>query len=160
MQAQEREAPVVPAGWTLAPFGLRIGGLLVDQMVAGFPLFVTFLALGVQPDEMVSGTSGFWFNLCFVSLGLLHETVGVWKFGRTVGKWICRIRVVHAADGGSVSASAAFLRSLVPAAFGVVPGVGFFLSMGVYLWAFFDPRRQGIHDKAANTLVVLNSTTR
>ena len=28
------------------------------------------------------------------------------------------------------------------------------LSLGVYLWAFFDPRRQGLHDKAAGTLVV------
>lgn len=143
----------------LAPFPLRVGGLLIDQMVAGLPVFVVFLALGHHPDDMVKGSLGFWFNIFFVGLGLLHETIGVWKYGRTIGKWICRTRVVNASDGGSVSISSAFLRSLVPAAFGVVPAVGMALGMLVYVWAFFDPRRQGIHDKAANTVVVLNSAT-
>lgn len=143
----------------LAPFPLRVGGLLIDQMVAALPVFVVFLALGYSPDDMVKGTPGFWFNVCFVGIGLLHETVGVWKYGRTIGKWICRTRVVNATDGGAVGATGAFLRSLVPAAFGVVPVVGMALGMVVYVWAFFDPRRQGIHDKAANTVVVLNSAT-
>ena len=57
-------------------------------------------------------------------------------------------------DGGTVTVSSAFIRSLVPAAFGVIPGVGMFLEMAVYFWAFIDPRRQAIHDKAAGTLVV------
>ena len=148
--------PAVPDGLVLAPYALRIGGLAIDQMVAGLPVFLAFLALGYQPDEMLKGTAGFWFNLAFVALGLVHETVGVWRYGRTVGKFICRTRVVHATDGGSVTVSSAFIRSLVPAAFGVVPGVGMLLGLAVYLWAFFDPQRQGIHDKAAGTLVVLN----
>ena len=63
--------------------------------------------------------------------------------------------MAHATDGGGVAVSSAFMRSLVPAAFGVVPGVGMMLGLAVYLWAFIDPRRQGIHDKAAGTLVVL-----
>lgn len=156
MEPTERAAPVVPAGLELAPYGLRIGGLAIDQMVAGLPPFLVFLALGYTPDEMLTGTVGFWFNIVFVVLGLVHETIGVWKWGRTVGKWVCRTRVVHATDGGVVTASSAFMRSLVPAAFGVVPGVGMVLGLAVYLWAFIDPRRQGIHDKAAGTLVVRN----
>ncbi len=155
MTLEERVAPVVPEGLVLAPFALRVGGLAIDQMVAGLPVFLVFLALGYQPSEMLKGTPGFWFNLAFIAIGLLHETVGVWRYGRTVGKFVCRIRVVHAADGGAVSASSAFIRSLVPAAFGAVPGVGMFVGLVVYFWAFVDPRRQGIHDKAAGTLVVL-----
>jgi uncharacterized RDD family membrane protein YckC len=141
----------------LAPLGRRAVGLLIDQLVAALPMILLFVVLGYQLDEMVKGTPGFWFNIGFVALGLVHETVGVWRFGRTVGKWITRTRVVHVESLGAVSLSSAFIRSLVPAAFGVIPGIGMVLGMGVYLWAFFDPRRQGIHDKAAGTLVVMNA---
>ncbi|MBI4935616.1 MAG: RDD family protein [Actinobacteria bacterium] len=141
----------------LAPLGRRALGLLIDQTAAAVPMIVVFLALGYQFDEMVTGTPGFWFNIGFVAIGLLHETIGVARFGRTLGKWITGTRVVHAVSLGAVSLSSALIRSLVPAAFGVVPGIGMVLGMGVYLWAFFDPRRQGIHDKAAGTLVVLNA---
>ncbi len=140
----------------LAPLGRRAIGLFIDQMVAAVPMIALFLALGYQFDEMIADTPGFWFNLGFVAIGLLHETIGVARFGRTVGKLITGTRVVHAVELGAVSLSSAFIRSLVPAAFGVVPGIGMVLGMGVYLWAFFDPRRQGIHDKAAGTIVVLN----
>jgi uncharacterized RDD family membrane protein YckC len=155
MDTEERVAPALPAGVVLAPFWRRAVGLGIDQFVALAPVFVVFLALGYEPKEMIEGTAGVWFNLGFVATGLLYETVGVWRFGRTVGKWVTRTRVVHVTDAGAVALSAAFIRSLVPAAFGVIPGIGLFLGMAVYLWAFVDPRRQGIHDKAAGTLVIL-----
>jgi uncharacterized RDD family membrane protein YckC len=159
MQSEERTAPAIPGDAVLAPFSARIGGLLVDQAVAGLPVFLVFLALGYSGEDMLKGTPAFWFNIAFVSVGLLHETVGVARFGRTVGKWICRTRVIHAVDGGTVSVGSAFIRSLVPAAFGVIPGIGMFLEMTVYFWAFVDPRRQAVHDKAAGTLVVRNGVT-
>ncbi|MFZ4718205.1 MAG: RDD family protein [Ilumatobacteraceae bacterium] len=156
MTDESRTAPVLPEGVVLASFMARTGGWLIDQSVAGLPVFLAFLALGKTADEMSTGNAWLWFNVAFLGLGLLHETIGVWRWGRTIGKWICRTKVVHAVDGGSVTLSSAFLRSLVPAAFGVIPTVGSFLGMGVLWWAFFDPRRQGIHDKAAGTLVARN----
>lgn len=140
----------------LAPLGRRALGLFIDQTAAAVPMILLFLALGYQFDQMVTGTPGFWFNIGFVAIGLLHETIGVARFGRTLGKLITGTRVVHAVSLGAVSLSSSLIRSLVPAAFGVIPGIGMVLGMGVYLWAFFDPRRQGVHDKAAGTLVVLN----
>jgi uncharacterized RDD family membrane protein YckC len=156
MQPEERSAPAIPGDAVLAPFSARIGGLVVDQAVAGLPVFLVFLALGYTGGDMVKGTPAFWFNIAFISVGLVHETIGISRFGRTVGKWVCRTRVIDVNDGGGVSVSAAVIRSLVPAAFGVVPVVGLFLEMGVYFWAFVDPRRQAVHDKAAGTLVVRN----
>ena len=156
MQSEERAAPAIPGDAVLASFPARIGGLLVDQAVAGLPVFAVFASLGYTANDMLTGDAAFWFNIAFIAVGLLHETIGISRFGRTVGKWLCRTRVVHAVDGGSVTVSSAFIRSLVPAAFGVIPGVGMFLEMSVYFWAFVDPRRQAIHDKAAGTLVVRN----
>jgi uncharacterized RDD family membrane protein YckC len=154
MQPEERAAPAIPGDATLASFPARIGGLIIDQTVAALPVLLVFLALGYSAEDMLTGDAAFWFNVVFIAVGLAHETVGVARFGRSIGKWACRTRVVHAIDGGTVTVSSAFIRSLVPAAFGVVPGVGMFLEMAVYFWAFADPRRQAIHDKAAGTLVV------
>ena len=159
MQPEERTAPAIPGDAVLAPFSARIGGLVVDQAVAGFPVFLVFLALGYSSSDMLTGSVALWFNVAFISLGLVHETIGVARFGRSIGKWVCRTRVIDANDGGSVTVSSAFIRSLVPAVFGVIPGIGMFLEMAVYFWAFVDPRRQAVHDKAAGTLVVRNGAT-
>ena len=112
---------------------------------------------GASASDAVDGTPAVWATVAFTLAGLIYETVGVWRWGRTLGKLLSGTRVVHVTDGGSVALSAAMIRSLVPAAFSVVPQVGLFLGFGVYLLAFFDLRRQGLHDKAAGTLVALNA---
>jgi uncharacterized RDD family membrane protein YckC len=149
------DAPAVPAGLQLAPLWKRAAGLFVDQLLAAIIPVVVLVAMGKNAHDIWNNTNlVFWLNAAMVSIGLVHETVGVWRWGRTVGKLVMGTRVVHVLDGGPVALSSAFIRSLLPAALSVIPGIGAMLSLGVYLWAFFDPRRQGIHDKAAGTLVV------
>ena len=46
------------------------------------------------------------------------------------------------------------MRSLVPLALEAIPRVGVFLWLMVYSMAMWSPLRQGLHDKAAGTLVV------
>jgi uncharacterized RDD family membrane protein YckC len=153
MESKETDGPALPAGVVLAPYWRRMVGLTLDQVLAAVPPFLLFIALGYSPKSMLEGTPGFWFNIMFVTVGLTYETLCVWRWGRTIGKWATRTRVVHVLTGGAVALSSAFIRSLVPAAFGAIPGIGLLLGMSVYLWAFVDPRRQGLHDKAAGTLV-------
>ena len=67
-------------------------------------------------------------------------------YGQTFGKMAMKIRVLDA-DGSPVTYRKAFLRYL-----------GYFLcdltlDIG-YVWAAFDPRKQGLHDKACRTIVV------
>ncbi len=154
MVPEETTTIPLPTGAVLASFWRRGGGLAIDQVVAAVIPFSVALMVADTAKQTVSGATGFWVNVSLVAIGLLHETVGVWRWGRTLGKLVTGTRVVHAVDGGRVSLSAAFLRSLVPAAFGVIPGIGVLLGLCVYMWAFIDPRRQGVHDKAAATLVV------
>jgi len=71
----------------------------------------------------------------------LHGT-----YGQTFGKMALKIRVVNE-DGSPIDHRKAFLRWL-----------GYFLcdltfNIG-YLWAAFDHRKQGLHDKACKTLVI------
>ena len=67
-------------------------------------------------------------------------------YGQTFGKMALRIKVLNE-DGTPLDYRRAFLRWL-----------GYFLcdltlNIG-YLWAAFDPRKQGLHDKVCRTIVV------
>jgi uncharacterized RDD family membrane protein YckC len=155
MEPGVAEAPAVPAGLELAALWKRAAGLFIDQLIAAVIPVIVLVSMGKTAHDIWNDTNlVFWVNASMVSIGLVHETIGVWRWGRTVGKLVMGTRVVHVLDGGSVPLSSAFIRSLLPAALSVIPGVGAVLSLGVYVWAFIDPRRQGLHDKAAGTLVV------
>ncbi|MGB8858613.1 MAG: RDD family protein [Ilumatobacteraceae bacterium] len=151
---EERAAPIVPAGYHLASFGRRIGGLIIDQLVITVPVFVAFYVFGHSPRAAVSEGRAIWFTVAITALGLVYETIGVWRWGRTLGKLLMGTRVVSIVDGGPLGLTRAFQRSLVPTSLGAIPQVGIVLGIGIYVWAFFDPLRQGIHDKAAGSIVV------
>lgn len=154
-ESDDDPGPIVPAGVHLAPIGRRALGLLVDQALLAGLVIGGFAILGYTPEEAITDDPGKWFNVAITVLALIYETLAVWRWGRTFGKLIARTRVVHVLDGGGVGFSAALIRALVPAAFGAIPQIGLFLGLGVYALAMFDPRRQGLHDKAAGTLVGL-----
>ena len=151
---EDRAGTIVPAGFHLASFGRRIAGIFVDQFVITLPVFVGFYLGGVGPREAVADDWGVWFTVAITSLGLTYETLGVWRWGRTLGKWATGTRVVSVVDGGPLGFTRSFQRSLVPTSLSAIPTVGPFLGIGVYSWAFFDPLRQGVHDKAAGSIVV------
>ena len=152
---EENEAgPIVPAGLHLASFGRRAGGLVVDQLLVSGAVLLGFFIAGYNPGEAISGSRAIWFSVASATFGLLYETLPVWRWGRTLGKLLAGTRVVRLEDGGGLTLTRAFQRSLVPTALSAVPTVGPLLGIGVYVWAFFDPLRQGVHDKAAGSLVV------
>ena len=81
------------------------------------------------------GWAGVYFTL-FVYL--LH--------GQTPGKWIARIKIIQL-DGKPLSVWASFSRYGGYAA-SVVTGLTAFIQI------YWDPNRQGLHDKVASTVVV------
>jgi uncharacterized RDD family membrane protein YckC len=151
---EEKAAPIVPAGLHLASFGRRILGLAVDQVVITAPVFAAFYALGFAPKDAIVDGRALWFTVSVTVLGLTYETVGIWRWGRTLGKLLTRTRAVSVVDGGSLGFVRAFQRSLVPTTLSAIPQIGPLVGVGVYVYAFFDPLRQGIHDKAAGSIVV------
>lgn len=147
--------PIVPAGAHLAPFGRRIGGLAIDIVVINLPVLAGFFVAGYDPAEAMSDGRAIWLTVAVTLVGLVYETVGVWLWGRTLGKLATGTRVVGLIDGGPIGFTRAFQRSLVPTTVSAIPQIGILLGIGVYTWAFLDPLRQGIHDKAAGSIVVL-----
>jgi uncharacterized RDD family membrane protein YckC len=148
----------VPAGLTLAPIIRRVGGLVIDQILVALPVFAVVVALGFTPSDTVTSKSLLVFNIAVTSVAFVYETLMIGFLGRTVGKLAMGTRVVRLIDGGRPGWWEAVMRALVPLSLGAIPRVGVFLGVLVYSIALWNPLRQGLHDKAAGTLVVRHAT--
>ena len=143
----------LPAGVELATIRRRILAQIIDQLVVLVPVVAIALAIGVRTVDDL-GDKAFAINIAVVAVGFTYEFVMVGRWGRTLGKFAMGTRVVRIDTGERVLWYSSAIRALVPLAAGVIPGIGQILSLFVYVRAFFDPRRQGWHDRAAGTVVV------
>ncbi|GDY54046.1 hypothetical protein SVIO_046690 [Streptomyces violaceusniger] len=99
-------------------------------------------------DGTTSGYLGIVLGLLLV-LGVVLEALPTAKWGRTLGKRLCGVRVLDIEEHDTPSFGTALRRWLVYSVLGV-------LVIGVLnvLWCLFDrPWRQCWHDKAARTFV-------
>jgi uncharacterized RDD family membrane protein YckC len=145
-----------PAVWTpeLAAFWRRIAAYAVDVLVFAVPAFFYILATtDLEDDGAVSNlrTTSLVFSAAFT----IYQAVMIAWRGQTVGAMSMSIAVVHAESGARPTPASSTIRALVPQVVGLVPFLGVFLELTVHCWMFFDPRRQGLQDKAAGTLVVM-----
>ena len=153
------DAPTVPAGLTLAPLVRRVLGLLLDQLIIVVPVVIVAVGFGLRVGDEISDDALFWITFAATAVAFVYHTTMVGLLGRTVGKLATGTRVVRADGGEAVGWTAATMRALVPLVFGAVPQVGMVLGFVVYALASFSPLRQGLHDRAAGTLVVLAPTS-
>ena len=87
-------------------------------------------------------TAGFFFSLVIASYFIFFWVLA----GYTPGKALMGVRIITT-DGRKIS----FLRALLRYLAYFLSAVLFFLG---FLWIFVDRRRQGWHDKIANTYVI------
>jgi uncharacterized RDD family membrane protein YckC len=150
----DSEAPALPEAAVLAGYGARVIGIIIDQVIAIVPVAIGAVAAGFRPNERVDSDTLLWLNVAAVLVLFVYQTVMVGLFGRTVGKIVTRTRVVRTDTGGPVGWFASVQRALVTAVAGALPEISLLLAAVVYGAAWFSPRRQGIHDRAAGTIVV------
>ena len=100
------------------------------------------LNVGSEPLLAMS-SADLWSSLLMTVAILLFWVVKQ----ATPGKIVIRARIVDATTGGKPSTAQLLLRY-----------VGYYVSMiplfAGFAWAAFDPRKQGWHDKMANTVVI------
>ena len=135
-----------------AGFWLRAVAMLIDLWIVG-----RLIALGpgrlyrrLLPDPEVLGVARV-STLLVAGLFLLYLTLATAWFGRTLGKHFLRLRVVTT-DVGRPDLGTAFFREVVGR---ILSTLVLFLG---YLWAATDPRKQGWHDKVADTFVIRRVT--
>lgn len=138
------------AGVAYAGFWIRVVAWVIDGIALGILTSALVPLVGVRP---IVGAEGLQFqidsaaNAAGALLGLAYF-VGFWSWkGQTIGMMPFGLWVVRAEDGGRPDVVRAFLRYV-----GVIISFAVLL-LGV-IWVAFDARKQGWHDKMANTLVV------
>ena len=144
-------APIVYGG-----FWIRFLAIILDAIIIGVVTGALAPIIGVDslipptppPTDPPPGLSiNFQFNALGTLFGLVYF-VGFWAWrGQTPGMIPFRMRIVRAADGSRPDWVIALLRYV-----GLIISIVVFL-LGV-IWAAFDGRKQGWHDKIAGTLVV------
>ena len=151
----DRPAPTIPSGLVLATLRRRALGAILDQMLALVPVAIGVVVSGYRPGDDLSSESLLWLNAITVGVAFLYEVLMVGFLGRTVGKFATGTCVVSQATGARVGWFGAGQRAVVPAVAAAVPTLGFLLGSIVYGLAALGPLRQGLHDRAAGTLVVM-----
>jgi uncharacterized RDD family membrane protein YckC len=154
-------------GLGYAGFWIRFVAALIDGIILGVPLAVIFLVadgstLKAYTDCLNNAiATGSYAGTCSTTLtgsiapyeliGLGVEFlyfVGLWsQLGGTLGQRMLGLHVVDAATGKHIGIGRAIGRFI-----GYVIS-SFVLFIGL-IWAAFDPRKQGWHDKIASTFVV------
>jgi uncharacterized RDD family membrane protein YckC len=161
---EQEEAPVVP-GFVFTPramaeadlpkagFWIRAAAAFVDALISGaLQGVILFLFAGLL-SLLLNGYDG--DSIVMISLGwLLGSSVGVVYYvyftafgGQTPGKMALRIKVVRT-DSSALTLGRAFYReTLCKFVSGIILGIG-------YLMVAFDEKKQGLHDRMADTYVV------
>ncbi|MEX0846224.1 MAG: RDD family protein [Ilumatobacteraceae bacterium] len=141
-------------GLELASYRRRVGGSIIDEIIVLLPIAITLAVTGFRPGDDLTRTTLVVLEVAMVLVGFTYEAVMIGLLGRTVGKFATGTRVVRADTGGRLGWFSSVQRAMVPAVANGVPALGVLLSALVYVPAFFDPLRRGLHDRAAGSLVV------
>jgi uncharacterized RDD family membrane protein YckC len=150
-----------------AGFWIRFLAVLIDSIIIGVPLAVIFFAAegsaittfsnclntAVATNTLATDCSNTFtaavrpYELLELAVNFFYLVL-LWSLlGATLGQKVLGLRVVNAATGQNISIGRAIGRY-----FGYLISA-FVLLIGL-IWAAFDPRKQGWHDKIASTFVV------
>jgi len=142
----------------LASSGRRTLARIIDMILVGVVVWLLTWGFGVSEydvdtDKVQYGKS-LAQSLLAAVLYIAYDTVLITRSGQTLGKKWLGMRVANLDNGSTPSTQATLIRSAVlwiPFAF-CCACIWTAISGG---WSFFDkPYKQGLHDKAAKTVVV------
>jgi uncharacterized RDD family membrane protein YckC len=135
-----------------AGFWRRLAASIIDSILLSLAIRLLFPFQGSSFNFWNMDAAWYFVPLVaisnFVSTAItIAYSVVFWAWrGQTPGKMILNIKVLRS-DGSNISPGYALLRYLGYIVCGIMLGIGF-------LWIAFDSRKQGIHDKIADTVVV------
>ncbi|MEU6278532.1 RDD family protein [Streptomyces populi] len=142
----------------LADSGKRVLARILDMILVGVVVWLLSWAIGVTEYDMGSNKIDYGKSLgqslVAAVLYVSYDTVMISRTGQTLGKRLFNHRVANLDNGSTPSVQTSLVRALVlwlPFAF-CCACVWTAIAGG---WSFFDkPYKQGLHDKAAKTVVV------
>lgn len=137
----------------LASIGQRVGGALVDGLLVSMVVVVPLL-LGLVDVDSLETSLPAPILLGLFCFGAIYTVVPTALWGQTPGKIAVGTRVVVEEDGSRPGWRRAVLRWALPGVAGRLPYVGLWVGLAVMASLVWDPRRRGLHDRLAGTIVV------
>lgn len=153
-----REGAVLnPGELRYAGFWIRVAAKIIDGLIIGVPLMIVFfivMAAAIHPLTQQRNTQvsilpallPSFIQLLFVFVQMAYVIFFVGKYGATLGKMACGIKIVTA-DGGKVSYARATGRFFSEILSGLICYIG-------YIIVAFDAEKRALHDHICNTRVV------
>ncbi|WP_153814192.1 RDD family protein [Streptomyces sp. SUK 48] len=148
----------------LADSAKRTLARIIDMILVGIVVYLLTWAFNVREydvnGDQINAARSLGQSVIAAVLYIAYDTFLIHRTGQTLGmKWL-RMRVANLSDGATPGLQTSLLRALVlwlPFAF-CCACVWTVICGG---WSFFDkPYKQGLHDKAAKTVVVSTETDR
>ncbi len=130
-----------------AGFWIRTGASIIDSLITAFVLFPIIYVFYGDLNRMQEMPNISFEVLVQYLLPLLYSVLFWIYMGGTPGKRLFRLKVLDAATGHNLTLGQAIIRYL-----GYIPST-LVLLMG-FFWVAFDAKKQGWHDKMAQTVVV------
>ncbi|MFJ8595629.1 RDD family protein [Streptomyces sp. NPDC093598] len=142
----------------LADSGKRTLARIIDMILVGVVVWLLTWGFNVNEydvdSDRIEMSKSFWQSAVAAVLYIAYDTVMTARTGQTLGKKLLHMRVANLDNGATPSVQNALARAAVlwiPFAF-CCACVWTAIAGG---WSFFDrPYKQGLHDKAAKTVVV------
>jgi uncharacterized RDD family membrane protein YckC len=158
-------APQALVTLTLAARRHRFAALLIDSLIfsmATSPIYLLSDEKTEVSDEPVlfgylnpyAGDPNWPIEVVVTILLAVYFWLQHALWGRTLGKRLCRLKVVSSTTGELPSLRHAGIRALVYPALVSAPYLGSALSLVDTLWMFGDPKRRCLHDVAGRTIVI------
>ena len=134
---------------------IRFAAVFLDGLILWVAQLAISVLMGFSIGQAVgveqrTGAVGMQVALVIIqmSIGIAYEIILIGKYGATLGKMACKIKVVNA-DGSAVSYGRATGRYFAKMLSGFTCLIG-------YIIAFFDkPQNRALHDRICNTRVVV-----
>ncbi|MGA5900619.1 RDD family protein [Streptomyces venetus] len=142
----------------LADSGKRTLARIIDMILVGVVVWLLTWGIGVSEfdvdSDRIQVSKSLWQSAVAAVLYIAYDTVLTARTGQTLGKKLLHMRVGNLDDGSTPSVQGSLSRAAVlwiPFAF-CCACVWTAVCGG---WSYFDrPYKQGLHDKAARTVVV------
>ncbi|HEY5758581.1 MAG TPA: RDD family protein [Steroidobacter sp.] len=157
-QAEVRDS-VTQEESELAGRGERFGAAMLDGLVTGIAVVVPLLVgfdwtaakTGNYMDAIRPGAAAVAVIAMLALIGITIHLVN--KNGQTIGKKICGIKVVRSDFSRASLGRIFWMRNVVNALPGMIPYLGNVYSLVDHAF-IFNERRQCVHDKIADTIVI------
>jgi uncharacterized RDD family membrane protein YckC len=152
--------------YKFAGFGRRLVAFTIDNIIINI-VFIIFLVIIVAAFAFgsLSGDADVWIadwtnpsritslalmvTIFYIAVSIAYFTYFHGINGRTPGKMLLALQVLSA-EGRPIGFGTAFLRAIGY----LVSSLLFTLPLG-FIWAIFDKKKQGWHDKIAGTVVII-----